>query len=1172
MDSLSNEDCTVIQITINNTKCLIASCYMDRSDPDCPPDYLPPVVNHAKKHNLALIVGTDANAHHSCWSSPIISDKGRGERLLDYMANENLNCENVGSTPTFDNGRWQNIIDLTITNTKGHDLMSHWWVDDRDTTINSSDHNFINFKIIGSGNSKTSKFRDISKTNWNQYLLELEDRIAATDLDSRTISSQGEIDTAAVELTNIITSSFNASCTEQFITSKARRPPWETKEVREAKNGIKHKLRLARNTKADKDWADLRSHQAEYKKLVKNARTTTWKTFCSEMDSKSNSKKISTIVKDNKTTKLGTVRDPEGKLTESPEETLKILTQTHFKDCVTVADNRPSTDPPSMLPRATSSQKPEVAAWDPARIFSERRVGKAMAEFDPLSAAGPDGIRPIMLQKGWDLIGKPLTNIIRSSYANSIIPLCWKSSTGIFLPKPGKTDYYDPKSYRTITLSPVPLKLAERVVQWHMEADLNMEQILHKNQFGFRKGVSTEAALHSIVNKIENQILKGEFALGTFLDIEGAFDNVSFKAISRALDKYCPSPTVNTWINTLLKSRATTVELNGVKRTVISMRGTPQGGILSPLLWNLVMNNLFSFTRDKIPCDLQGFADDLLLLARGTDADTLRDVTQRSIYAIEEWCRDNDLSLSHEKTHIIMFTRKQKWRLAGPFKVNGKKVELREATKFLGVTLDQKLTWTPHIAKLAKKAKGVLMMCKNAIGPTWGFTPKTMKWIYTAIVRPMVAYAAAIWVNGLSTQKNVKMLSSVQRLSHLMVTGGHPSTPLNALDKLLGFLPIETFLKEQATTCAARLLATDCWTVESTAATNGRLRKHSSIIEDIQRNIPLHGSPMDLIKPQLNLDPNFEVVIPPRDDFPAILDALPPTTVQCYTDGSGMEEQTGAGYAIYENGVITKEDSFHLGSNSTVFQAEVTAIDKVAEHLLELKYTDRDITIFCDSQAAIMALDSSKLKTKTTLSAVQTLDRLGVNNNLRLSWVPAHSDFEGNEKADILAKNGCLKEGDFTNLELPVPQAIWKSCIHLQARKEAEERWEASPTSHFKTMWREKFQAEVGSLNRGELRIATQLLTGHAGVNYHLHKYKPHIISKTCPFCQCGDETVSHYLGSCPRWARLRAQYLNTYYDSSSTIMDNSNLKNIINFAKASRRLDTDFESPDRLQDLQPHL
>jgi hypothetical protein len=239
-----------------------------------------------------------------------------------------------------------------------------------------------------------------------------------------------------------------------------------------------------------------------------------------------------------------------------------------------------------------------------------------------------------------------------------------------------------------------------------MEADLQMEEVLHKNQFGFRKGLSTEAALHKIVNKLENQILKGEFALGTFLDIEGAFDNVSSKAISRALDKYCPSTATNNWIKTLVKSRSTTVELHGAKRTIISHRGCPQGGILSPLLWNLVMNNLFSFTRNKIPCDLQGFADDLILTASGFDADTLRDVTQRSLNAIEEWCLDNDLTISTDKTHSVMFTRKQKWKLARPLVVHGKDLKLLESTKFLGITLDQKLTWTPHIVKQTKKAKG----------------------------------------------------------------------------------------------------------------------------------------------------------------------------------------------------------------------------------------------------------------------------------------------------------------------------------------------------------------------------------------------------------------------------------------------------------------------------------
>ena len=84
------------------------------------------------------------------------------------------------------------------------------------------------------------------------------------------------------------------------------------------------------------------------------------------------------------------------------------------------------------------------------------------------------------------------------------------------------------------------------------------------------------------------------------------------------------------------------------------------------------MNNLFSFTRNKIPCDLQGFADDLILTASGFDADTLRDVTQRSLNAIEEWCLDNDLTISTDKTHSVMFTRKQKWKLARPLVVHGK--------------------------------------------------------------------------------------------------------------------------------------------------------------------------------------------------------------------------------------------------------------------------------------------------------------------------------------------------------------------------------------------------------------------------------------------------------------------------------------------------------------------
>ena len=77
-----------------------------------------------------------------------------------------------------------------------------------------------------------------------------------------------------------------------------------------------------------------------------------------------------------------------------------------------------------------------------------------------------------------------------------ITPTQWIESLGIFLPKPGNTDYNNPKSFRTITLSPVTLKLQKKLILWHMQKDLNMAEDGNKRQFGFKKGYPAEAALY----------------------------------------------------------------------------------------------------------------------------------------------------------------------------------------------------------------------------------------------------------------------------------------------------------------------------------------------------------------------------------------------------------------------------------------------------------------------------------------------------------------------------------------------------------------------------------------------------------------------------------------------------------------------------------------------------
>ena len=170
------------------------------------------------------------------------------------------------------------------------------------------------------------------------------------------------------------------------------------------------------------------------------------------------------------------------------------------------------------------------------------------------------------------------------------------------------------KSDRTITLAPVPLKWMERIILWHMEVDFKIYLNLSKKQFGFRRGSSTIAAVHKLVRKLELAILNQGMALGTFLDVEGAFDNVSFNSIEEALNSKCASRSVNRWIMSMIRNRTIHVELQGEKRVISIEKGCPQGGILSPFLWNLLLNELLEYTRDTLPCDLQGFADDMALV------------------------------------------------------------------------------------------------------------------------------------------------------------------------------------------------------------------------------------------------------------------------------------------------------------------------------------------------------------------------------------------------------------------------------------------------------------------------------------------------------------------------------------------------------------------------------
>ena len=92
-----------------------------------------------------------------------------------------------------------------------------------------------------------------------------------------------------------------------------------------------------------------------------------------------------------------------------------------------------------------------------------------------------------------------------------------------------------------------------------------------------------------------------------------------------------------------------------------------------------------------------------------------------------------------------MFTWNKKWSLR-PIKMENTTLTLSNSAKFLGVMLNCKLNFNEYILHITKKATASLMLCKRALGPKWGLTPKTCKWLYTTIIRPIMTYCTSIWI------------------------------------------------------------------------------------------------------------------------------------------------------------------------------------------------------------------------------------------------------------------------------------------------------------------------------------------------------------------------------------------------------------------------------------------
>ena len=88
--------------------------------------------------------------------------------------------------------------------------------------------------------------------------------------------------------------------------------------------------------------------------------------------------------------------------------------------------------------------------------------------------------------------------------------------------------------------------------------------------------------------------------------------------------------------------------------------------------------------------------------------------------------------------------------------MNNQSIKFSPEIKYLGVTFDKHLRWTPHIKNKCKAATKLLHMCRNYVAEEWGLTPSRSRWIYKQVILPMLSYACFVWIHKVDKTNHIK--------------------------------------------------------------------------------------------------------------------------------------------------------------------------------------------------------------------------------------------------------------------------------------------------------------------------------------------------------------------------------------------------------------------------------
>lgn len=217
-------------------------------------------------------------------------------------------------------------------------------------------------------------------------------------------------------------------------------------------------------------------------------------------------------------------------------------------------------------------------------------------------------------------------------------------------------------------------------------------------------------------------------------------------------------------------------------------QGVPQGGVLSPTLFNLYMS--------KMPTPPDGivlitYADDSTVLNSGPKIDTICKELNEYLDGLDTWFKSRNLFISPGKSSATIFTTWSNEKNAQlPISINGSAVPTTQNPKILGVTFDPMLTFEEHTTIIKDRVNKRNNILKALAGTTWGKDKETLLTTYQAIGRSVVNYCAPIFTPMLSNT-NWKKLQTCQNMALKVATGCHKISSETHVHAECKMLPIK---------------------------------------------------------------------------------------------------------------------------------------------------------------------------------------------------------------------------------------------------------------------------------------------------------------------------------------------------------------------------------------------